>query len=151
MQIIKPLGEKKAQALAADPVLFVTAFDREPWPYQADILRAVEERDERDKFRRRLSVISMPRQNGKSTLSGWLGLHLLFTRENQQIVTVALDADQARIIFRDARTIINRSGILGDQVKRFTYNEIELRNDNHWLVKSAESVSSRGLRPSRFV
>ena len=90
----KAIGREKTQALTRDPVLFVKSFDREPWPYQADILRQVTERDEAGKFTRRMAVVSLPRQNGKSLLSAWLGLWALYCLPDQYIVTVANDFPQ---------------------------------------------------------
>jgi len=142
------IGRKKAEALTRDPVLFVRSFDREPWPYQAELLRQVTERDDAGKFTKRVAVVSMPRQNGKSTLSAWLGLWALYCLPDQSIVTVANDYPQSRIIFRDARKIVSGSGILFELVDRFTRDEIVLKSGARWIVKSSDAVSSRGLRPS---
>jgi len=150
MSILKKtaIGREKTEALIRDPVLFVKAFDREPWDYQADILRQVTERNDAGKFVKRIAVVSLPRQNGKSSLSAWVGLWALYCLDNQEILSIANDTDQASIIFRDAKRIIVRSGILYGLIDRITQSTIELKNGNRWLVKSSDSVSSRGLRPS---
>jgi hypothetical protein len=154
MILSKLLGEDKAAILAENPVAFVKAFDKEPWPYQADILRDALARDEAGKFRHRVAVISLPRQNGKSQLSAWAALWRFYTQPNQEIITVANDIEQGRVILNDARRIIRNSAILYDLLDSqgvssgLSRTEIRLKNGNRWQVKSAESVSSRGLRPS---
>jgi phage terminase large subunit-like protein len=63
---------------------------------------------------------------------------------------VANDYQQAGIILNDARRIIRDSDILFSLLDDFglTRGEIRLINGNRWLIKSSESVASRGLRPS---
>lgn len=151
MSLADALGREAFAEIAADPVMFVKAFDREPWPYQADILRAALERGPDGKFAHRVVVISLPRQNGKTTLSAWAALWRLFCEGDEQtIVSVANDTEQAKIILGDARRIIRNSGILYGLLDDdgLTKQEIRLRNGARWLVKSSEHVSSRGLRPS---
>jgi len=145
------LGDDAFQKIVDDPVLFVRMFDRDPWDYQADILRSALARDETGKFKHRINVLSTPRQNGKSTISGWAALWSFFTEENQEIISVANDRDQAKIILDDARRIIRNSEILFNMVEPrygLSKSEIRLINGNRWIIKSADAVFSRGLRPS---
>lgn len=150
MMLSNALGAEQAAKLADDAVLFVRAFDKEPWPYQAAIMRDAFARDEAGRFRHRVVVISLPRQNGKSQLSAWAALWRFYTQPGQEIITVANDIEQGRVILNDARRIIRNSAILYDLLDDYglSRTEIRLRNGNRWQVKSAESVSSRGLRPS---
>ena len=60
MILAKTIGDKKAEQLADDPVKFVQAFDRQPWDYQADILREITRRDESGRFLRRIGIVSLP-------------------------------------------------------------------------------------------
>lgn len=107
-------------------------------------------RDEGGKFKHRVVVMSLPRQNGKSQLSAWAALWRFYTQPGQEIITVANDIEQGRLILLDARRIIRSSAILYDLLDDhgLARTEIRLRNGNRWQVKSADSVSSRGLRPS---
>lgn len=150
MTLENVLGQERAARLAVDPIMFVRAFDREPWLFQAEILGQALARNKDGKFQHRIAVISMPRQNSKSTISAWAALWRFYTQENQTIVTVANDLEQAGVILGDARRIIRNSAILYDLIDVHGLNrqEIRLKNGNRWIVKSAESVSSRGLRPS---
>ena len=146
------LGDERFAVLAVDPVAFVRAFDREPWPYQAEDLRTILRRGPDGKFERRVAVASMPRQDGKSTLSGWAALHQFFTNpEIQMIVSVALDRESAHIILNDARRIVSQNEVLFDLVDPawgLTKSSIRLRDGRNWLIKSADGRFSRGLRPS---
>lgn len=147
------LGMRDFIAMAADPVKFVQAFDREPWVYQAANLRAILERNSKDhKFKHRIAVVSWPRQNGKSTVSAWAGLWRLYCAdEKQSIITVALDRASARIILDDARQIIQNSAVLFGQVDPIwglTKSSIRLKDGSEWKIKSADAVFSRGQRPT---
>ena len=145
------MGESAFIKLAADPVAFVMAFDRKPYDFQAATLRSALEIN-RHGFKHRIVVVSWPRQNGKSTLSGWAALHRFYCdHDPQEIVSVALDRDSARIILNDARRIISNSSVLHDLVDPawgLTKNSIRLRDGRTWTVKSADAVYSRGLRPT---
>lgn len=148
--IEKQLSPEQFTALRDDPIAFVRSFDRVPWPYQVDILHEALERDADGQFLNQTVVISLPRQNSKSTMSGWAALWRLYTGEKQEIITVANDVEQASIILNDARRIIRNSKILFGCLDRHGLgkSEIRLKDGSRWLIKSSESVSSRGLRPS---
>jgi hypothetical protein len=146
------LGELTFALMRADPVLFIKAFESlVPWDYQETILRQATERaTSGDRYRYRRVIISLPRQNAKSTLSAWIALHRLFCADHAEIVSVANDTAQAGIILGDARRVIMSSDVLYSQLDDYGLQrgEIRLQNGNRWLIKSSESVASRGLRPS---
>lgn len=146
------IGKVGFERMKADPVLFIRAFETlKPWDFQVDIMSQAVERKPDGKYKWRRVVISMPRQNTKSTLSAWLALHRLFCGDGrQEIVSVANDYAQAGIILSDARRVISGSDMLFSQLDNFglTRGEIRLTNGNRWIIKSSESVASRGLRPS---
>ena len=151
----KSLSKDAFEGMRKDPVRFVEAFDgREVWDFQADILRQATERDTEGKFVKPICVVSMPRQNTKSTLSGWLASWRLFTDDGiEEIVVVANDRAQATIILRDVRRLIQRSGLLFnciDESWGLTKSEIRLKDGKRLIVKSSDSVSSRGLRPGEL-
>lgn len=144
------LGKEAAASLARDPVLFVKAFDRRPWQFQQTILRQALARHGNGKFKHKVVVVSMPRQNSKSTLSAWAALWRLYCDENQEVISVANDRSQAGIILNDARRIIRNSEVLYKALDGrwgLTKSEIHLKNGNGWMIKSADAVFSRGLRP----
>lgn len=146
------IGEASYRAFWNKPSLFVRAFDREPWPYQALALDKSLARGMDGKFLKPIVVLSYPRQDTKTTLSGWADLWRLYLDPDpQEIVSVANDKDQARIKLNDARRIIRSSDLLFSLIDGrygLTRSEIRLKNGNRWVIKSADSVFSRGLRPS---
>lgn len=146
------IGEKLFQSMVDNPSLFVRAFDRQPWGYQEQALNAALARDEQGKFIHPIVVLSWPRQDTKTTLSMWADLWRLYCDPlPQEIISVANDKEQARIKLNDARRVIRSSDILYsllDGRYGLTRSEIRLQNGNRWLIKSADSVFSRGLRPS---
>ena len=147
------IGEEAFEAVSADPVLFIETFSPErPWPFQAEAMRTVVERDEDGKFAKKVWVVSWPRQNGKSQVSSWIGTYLLFTDPDcRLIVTVALDWESARIIFDRAKNFIQDSETLYSLVDPdhgFKRTEVRLKDGRRWIIKSADARMSRGLSPS---
>ena len=68
--------------------------------------------------------LSVPRKNGKTVLCAAIGLYLLVVEQAgtvPEIVSLATDEQQARIVFNMAATIVKKSSLLG--------NEIEVRRD----------------------
>lgn len=150
--IAEAIGKEKYERMQSDPVLFIKAFETlQPWNYQMDILRQALLRKLDGKFTYRRVIISYPRQNAKTTISAWIALHRFYCGEGrQEIVSVANDTAQAGIILGDARRVISGSDVLYSQLDDYglTRGEIRLTNGNRWIIKSSESVASRGLRPS---
>jgi hypothetical protein len=147
----KKIDEGTLQAFRDDPIAFVRAFDREPWDYQADILRQVVERDQAGRFTKSIAIVSMPRQNGKSTISTWIALWRLYCDpDEQEIISVALDRAGAQIILGDARRIISRSQVLYSCLDRhgLTRDEIRLKDGRRWMIRPSDAAYSRGYRPS---
>ena len=148
----KVIGADAYAAMLADSTVFVRAFDREPWPYQADILREVLERDASGTFNKPSAVVSLPRQNGKTTLATWAGAWRFFvdpTLGDGVVLSVALDTEGARVAFGDARRLVQNSEVLSalvDDKWGMTRNEIRLKDGRRWLIRSAEAIRSRGLR-----
>jgi phage terminase large subunit-like protein len=142
------VGSVAFERMRDDCVLFIKAFEsRVPWPYQERMLRQALERKPDGKYQYRRVVISLPRQNAKSTLSAWIALHRLYcASDRQEIVSVANDTAQAGIILGDARRVISGSDVLYNQLDNFglTRGEIRLTNGSRWLIKGGESVASRG-------
>ncbi len=144
-------NERTAALFQADPVAFIDQFDREPWKYQAKAIRAITDRYKRSgKFKRRIAVFSTPRQDGKTTLSAWLGLwRLICDPTGGDVVSVALDTKGARQLMFDARRIIGNSPKLMSLLEgELTKSWITLKDGREWIIRSADAEMSRGLRPS---
>lgn len=149
----RAIGAERFEIVANDPVAFVEAFDdgRKPFPHQAEAMRKVIERKPDGKFEKRIQVISWPRQNGKSQTSAWLGCHQLFTSPDAKLlVSVALDRESARIIFDEAKRLIEGNEILRgltDPNWGVTRSEVRLKDGRRWIIRSADGRLSRGLSP----
>jgi len=144
-------NEYTADLFRADPTAFIEHFDRKPWGYQAKALKAITERNSKGIFKRRIAVFSTPRQDGKTTLSSWLGLwRFICDPTAGDIVSVALDTRGARQLLWDARRIIGNSPKLMSLLdgQRLTRSWITLTDGREWVIRSADSSMSRGLRPS---
>ena len=152
MNLETKIGAELFQPMQTNPALFVEAFDRRPWAYQSQALNKTLERDESGRFIHPITILSWPRQDTKTTLSMWIDLWRMYCDPlPQEIISVANDKDQARIKLNDARRVIRGSEILSSLIDGqygLTRSEIRLTNGNRWIIKSAESVFSRGLRPS---
>jgi phage terminase large subunit-like protein len=74
-----------------------------------------------DAPRPRQGLVSIPRGNGKSTLAAALGLYGLFADgvEGAQVLCVASDERQARIVFNAARRMIELEPLLDERCQVF--------------------------------
>src|SRR5690625_2987892 len=86
--------------------------------WQQDIARAMYPATGR---RPRQGLVSMPRGNGKSTLAAVFALYGLFADdvESAQVLIVASDERQARIVFNAAKRMIERNSELKSRVQIF--------------------------------
>src|SRR4051812_47260494 len=111
----------------ADSELF--GFDL--WPRQRELLAAAEKGP-------RLQIWALGRRSGKTTLAGLVCLHSCLFRpdldtmvrpgERRYAVVVATNRDQARLLVRQARAIVERSPVLGELVEQATEDEIAFTN-----------------------
>ena len=149
------VGKHAAEMMLTEPALFAAKFDKAPWDYQASDLRKIVARGPGGKFKKRVAVVSMPRQNGKTSEAGWLSLTLaLCDPEVSTIVCVALDRDSARILIEDIKRIIQSNEELlnlVDRVWALTKNSIKFKDGTSIFIKSSDGKMSRGLRPSVVV
>lgn len=83
------------------PVEMAAAIDLDLDPWQARVL---------DSQARRMIVLG-PRQIGKSTVSGVLGLHGALTRDEALILLIAPAQDQSKELARTIRAMAARSGL----------------------------------------
>jgi len=149
------IGEDLFKDVSRSPAAFAAAFDQElqPWGYQAEALEGAASPDPEhpDKFRHRWAVVSLPRQDGKSTLSAWYALWRFYTDETLQlIISVALDRQSASIILNEARRIITGNEILSalvDPAWGMTKRSIRLVDGAEWMIRPSEAQFSRGYRP----
>jgi phage terminase large subunit-like protein len=99
-------------------------------------------------YRHRISLIGMPRKNGKSALGSVFGLYsLILGARGAEVYSVAAEKEQARIVFADAKRMVEASPELSAITKLYR-DAIELpKAGSVYRVLSAESYSKEGLSP----
>lgn len=103
-------------------------------------------------YRHRINLIGMPRKNGKSALGSVFGLYsLILGARGAEVYSVAAEKEQARIVFADAKRMIESSPELTAMTKLYR-DAIELPSQGSvYRVLSAEAYSKEGLNPSATI
>jgi len=118
-------------------------------PWQADIIRNLYAQDEEGGFLRKFSLIGVPRKNGKSALASHLAVFdTLFGPAGGETYSVAATRDQARIVFGEAKKIIEFNEELSKAAKLYR-DAIEVPGKGSvYRVLSAEAGAAEGLNSS---
>jgi len=105
-----------------------------------------------DGLRNRVSLVGMPRKSGKSALGSAIGLYsLILGPQGAEVYSVAAEKEQARIVFADAKRMVEASPELSAITKLYR-DAIELPSFNSvYRVLSAESVTKEGLNPTTVI
>ena len=119
--------------------------------WQQELIRHVFAGDENG-YRHRISLIGMPRKNGKSALGSVFGLYsLILGARGAEVYSVAAEKEQARIVFADAKRMVEASPELSAITKLYR-DAIELpKAGSVYRVLSAEAYSKEGLNPSATI
>jgi hypothetical protein len=114
-------------------------------PWQREIVHAV-----LDEPRPRQALVSIPAGNGKSALAAALGLYgLLADRtEGAQVICVASDERQARIILNTARRMVELDPALYARVQLFKDHLLEPHTDSTLFALPADPGALQGWDPS---
>jgi phage terminase large subunit-like protein len=114
-------------------------------PWQREIVRGV-----LDEPRPRQALVAIPAGNGKSTLAAAIGLYGLLGDgvEGAQVLVVASDERQARIIFRTAKRMVELDKDLSARVQVFADHLLEPRTDSIFMALPADPGSLQGWDPS---
>lgn len=104
------------------------------------------------RLKHRTALVGMPRKNGKSALSSGIALWGLFLGENgSEIYSCAADRDQARIVFGDAKKMIEAEPELLAQSKLYR-DAIEIPSTGSvYRVLSSEAYTKEGLSPTLVI
>jgi phage terminase large subunit-like protein len=104
------------------------------------------------RFKNRTAFVGMPRKNGKSALSSGIALWGLFMGEQGgEIYSCAADRDQARIVFGDAKKMIEAEPELLAQSKLYR-DAIEIPSTGSvYRVLSSEAYTKEGLSPTLVI
>jgi phage terminase large subunit-like protein len=119
--------------------------------WQKDLIRHIYAKDAVDGvgFRHRLALVGMPRKNGKSALASALAVFdLVFGVKGGEVYSIAAEKEQARIVFGEAKKMIEASEELSGMMKLYR-DAIEFPSRGSvYRVLSAESYSKEGLNAS---
>jgi len=104
------------------------------------------------KLKHRTALVGMPRKNGKSSLGSGIALWSLFTGVNGgEIYSCAADRDQARIVFGDAKKMIEAESELVEHCKVYR-DAIEIpATGSIYRVLSSEAFTKEGLSPTLVI
>lgn len=103
--------------------------------------------------RYRTCYIEIPRKNGKSTLSAGLALYLLFAdgEAGAEVYSAAADRDQARIVFDQAKSMIEASPALSKFSKVYRNAITTPKSAGSYRVLSADAYTKHGLNAHGIV
>jgi phage terminase large subunit-like protein len=121
--------------------------------WQKDLLRHVFARGDDGGLRHRINLIGMPRKQGKSALASTLGVYSLFAAgiKGAEVYSCAADRDQARIVFADAKRMVEASPDLMGMAKLYR-DAIEIPDTNSvYRVLSSEAFTKEGLSPTAVI
>ena len=117
--------------------------------WQKEMIRRIYAEDENGGWKHRISYIGLPRKNGKSAVASSLALADLYILGGRgaEIYSIAAEKEQARIVFADAKRIIEAHQELSEAAKLYR-DAIEIPSlGSVYRVLSAESYSKEGLSP----
>ena len=117
-------------------------------PWQRAIVHGV-----LDEPRPRQGLVSIPADNGKSTLAAALGLYGLLADgvEGAQVLVVASDERQAGIILRTAKRMVELDRELAERVQVYADQLLEPRTDSVFMALPADPGALQGWDPSLAV
>jgi phage terminase large subunit-like protein len=128
-------------------------FILEPWQRE-DIIRPLFGWRRPDGTRRyRHAYIELPRKNGKSTLAAGLALYLLAAdaEPGAEVYSCAADREQARIVFAQARQMVEASPALRKRLKTFRNAITYPKRAGSYKVLSADAPTKHGLNSSGII
>lgn len=102
-------------------------------------------------YRYRRALFEVPKGNGKTPLSAWIGAYLLATQRSAVIPVAAASYEQAELLFGDMRTSVTESPTLREVMIPFE-GEIQVKDGPGRAYKvAAVAGSNDGQRPSAFL
>ena len=119
-------------------------------PWQREIVKAMYPPTGK---RPRQGLISMPRGNGKSGLAAVLALYGLLADDEPgaQVITVASDERQARLVYSAARRMIELDERLSERVQIFSDRLYVPHTDSVMMPLPAEPGALQGFDPSLVI
>lgn len=107
--------------------------------------------EKRGQFKRRFTTIyvEIPRKNGKSEVAAAIGLYLTMAdgEEGAEVYSSATKKDQARIVWKAAAEMVNRSPKLKERAKAFKGSIVVDKTSSTFQPLGADSSTLDGLNP----
>lgn len=121
-------------------------------PWQQELMKHLFAVNKNGKFRHRTALIGMARKNGKSALGSGIGLwSLVMGAEGGEVYSCAADKDQARIVFADAKKMIEAEPELSE-IANVYRDAIEIPSTGSvYRVLSSEAFTKEGLSPTMVI
>lgn len=103
-------------------------------------------------FRHRVNLVGVPRKNGKSALASGVALWSLLTGpKGGEVYSCAADKDQARIVFGEAKKMLENEPELAEMAKIYR-DAVEIPSTGSvYRVLSAEAFTKEGLSPTMVI
>jgi phage terminase large subunit-like protein len=121
-------------------------------PWQKELVRRIFARDADGGLTARVALVGTPRKSGKSALASTLALYSLIAEgiEGGEVVVAAAEKEQARIIFGEAKRMVESSEL--SEMCTLYRDAIFVPSTNSVMkVLSAEAYSKEGLNVSRAI
>jgi phage terminase large subunit-like protein len=120
--------------------------------WQKELIRNIYAGDGHGGFQARLSLVGVPRKSGKSAIASSLAtFDLFFGPKGGEVYSVAADKEQARIVFADAKKMIEANPDLLDLVKVYRDAIEVIGTGSTYRVLSSESFTKEGLNPTSVI
>jgi phage terminase large subunit-like protein len=121
-------------------------------PWQKELVKRIFARDEDGGLRARVALVGTPRKSGKSALASMLALYSLIAEgiDGGEVVVAAAEKEQARIIFGEARRMVESSE-LSEMCTVYRDAIFVPSTGSVMKVLSAEAYSKEGLNISRCI
>ena len=135
--------------ITKDSVAGLTGAPLEPRPWQRELIGRIFARTPDGHRRHRLALVGMGRKNGKTALMAAVALYgLLAEGEGAQVFSCAADRDQARLLFSDARRMVELNPELLE-LCRIYRDVIEVKGTGSvYRALSSEAYTKEGLSPT---
>jgi len=120
--------------------------------WQEDLLGHLFAVDKNGLYKHRTALIGMARKNGKSGLGSGIALwSLLMGEAGGEVYSCAADKDQAKIVFGDAKRMIEADEELSEMCKVYR-DAIEVPSTGSiYRALSSEAFTKEGLNPTRVI
>lgn len=114
--------------------------------WQEQLLHAITELTPLGILRYREVLISLGRQNGKTEIAAALGLLFMYHKHSPQVLSIAKNAEQARIVYNRAQKIVKGSASLSQLFAKLTDTRgLKTKRGGIWEIKASKSDALQGI------